>query len=73
MGTFRYDLPNRPIKIFITAAGFQPWEYTEPVTGNTFVKVQSHEHKIITVKLKPSTWCRFSPAKLRTLKVDRGV
>jgi hypothetical protein len=54
-GVFRYDLPNRAIKIFITAAGYQPWEFTDTVTGNSFVKIQPHEHKTITIKLKPST------------------
>jgi hypothetical protein len=54
-GSFVYDLPERPIRIFITAAGYQPWKYRDPITGDEFVKIRPHEHKRIVIKLKPAS------------------
>jgi hypothetical protein len=52
-GHFYVDLPDRPIKIAITAGGYEPWKYEDAVSGNPFVRVMSHEHKTIAVHLSP--------------------
>jgi hypothetical protein len=52
-GHFYVDLPDRPIQIAITAGGYEPWKYQDAISGNSFVKVMSHEHKTIAARLSP--------------------
>ena len=52
-GHFYVDLPDRPIQIAITAGGYEPWKYQDAISGNSFVRVMSHEHKTIAARLSP--------------------
>jgi hypothetical protein len=50
-GHFYIELPNRPIQIFVTAGGYQDARYKDPITGDQFIKILPHQHKVIAVQL----------------------
>lgn len=60
-GTFVFALPDRPITITVTASGYMPWQYLDPIAGNPFIQLRTGEHKTVIVALDPSTEQHSNP------------
>lgn len=54
-GTFRFVLPERPIRLTVAAPGYLPWTYVDAATGNNSLELKPHERKRIVVELQPVT------------------
>jgi hypothetical protein len=52
-GHFAFALPSVPIEITVTAPGYIPWKYSDPVTGVNSIVIAASDHRIVKVSLKP--------------------
>jgi hypothetical protein len=50
-GHFQYALPNMPISVSISAPGYNTWVYIEPSTHAQYLKLNSSEHRTLSVEL----------------------
>lgn len=54
-GVYSTPLPEKPILIEITAAGYRPWHYISTSPATDFVQLKADEHRLIRAELFPIT------------------
>jgi hypothetical protein len=52
-GRFLFPLPPVPISLSISAPGYRPWKYRDPVSGVTTLALGTADHKILRIELQP--------------------
>ena len=51
MGSFHLDLPDKKVTLTITAGGYKPYRFVDPLTGNPYLDLKSYDHKKIVVRM----------------------
>jgi hypothetical protein len=53
-GVFMYALPKNPVKVTISASGYDEWTYTDKITGKKQLVMQPRQEETVLVEMKLS-------------------